>query len=67
MLGKAKRRWRTIQGNAFAMLHNMAVSISMWSCAVSTIVYLRNRTYNRSVGLSRSVRHSSHAPYVFGA
>jgi hypothetical protein len=24
----------------------------MWSCAVNTVVYLRNRTYNRSVGLT---------------
>jgi hypothetical protein len=55
MLGKAERPWRTIKDNAFAMLHNMAVPNSMWSCAVSTIVYLRNRTYNRSVGLTSSI------------
>jgi hypothetical protein len=50
ILGKAERPWRTIRDNASAMLHNMAVPNSMWSCAVSTVVYLRNRTYNRSVG-----------------
>jgi hypothetical protein len=50
MLGKAERPWRTICGNAYAMLHSMAVPNSMWSCDVSTVVYLRNCTYNRSVG-----------------
>jgi hypothetical protein len=50
MLGKAERPWRTIRDNASAMLHSMAVPNSMWSCAVSTVVYLRNRTYSRSVG-----------------
>jgi hypothetical protein len=33
----------------------MAVFNSMWSCAVSTVVYLRNRTYNRSVGLTGGI------------
>jgi hypothetical protein len=37
------------------MLDNMAVPNSMWSCAVSTIVYLRNRTYTRSVGPSGGI------------
>jgi hypothetical protein len=37
------------------MLHNMAVPNSMWSCPVSTFVYLRNRTYSRSVGLTGGV------------
>jgi hypothetical protein len=27
----------------------------MWSCVVSTVVYLRNRTYIRSVGLTGGV------------
>jgi hypothetical protein len=55
MLGKAKRPWRTIRDNAFAMLHSMAVPNSMWSCVVSTVVFLRNRTYSRSVGLNGGV------------
>jgi transposase InsO family protein len=50
MLGKAERPWRTIRDNASAMLHSMAVPNSMWSCAIITVVYLRNRTYSRSVG-----------------
>jgi hypothetical protein len=44
MLGKAEEPWRTIRDNASAMLHNMAVPNFMWSCAVSTVVYMRNRT-----------------------
>jgi hypothetical protein len=55
MLGKAERPWRTIRDNTFAMLHSMAVPNSMWSSAVSTIVYLRNRTYSRSVGLTGGI------------
>jgi hypothetical protein len=55
MLGKAERSWRTIRDNATAMLHSMAVPNSMWSCVVTTVVYLRNRTYNRSVGLTGGV------------
>jgi hypothetical protein len=50
MLGKAERPWRTIQDNSSKMLHSMAVPNSMWSCVVSTVVYLRNRTYSRYVG-----------------
>jgi hypothetical protein len=50
MLGKAERPWRTIRVNASAMLHSMAVPNSTWSCVVSTVVYLRNRTYSRSIG-----------------
>jgi hypothetical protein len=46
MLGKAERPWRTIRDNASAMLHNIVVPNFMWSCAVSTIVYVRNRTYS---------------------
>jgi hypothetical protein len=52
MLGKAERPWRTIRDSASAMLHNMAVPNSMWSCAVISVVYLRSRTYNGSVGLT---------------
>jgi hypothetical protein len=52
MLGKGERPWRTIKDNASAMLHCMAIPNSMWSCVVSTVVYMRNRTYNRSVGLT---------------
>jgi hypothetical protein len=55
MLGKAERPWRILRDNASAMLHNMAVSSSMWSCDVSTVVYLRNRIYNRSVGLTSGI------------
>jgi hypothetical protein len=55
MLGKAKRPWRTVRDNAFAMLHIMAVPNSMWSSAVSTVVYTRNRTYSRLVGLTGSI------------
>jgi hypothetical protein len=50
MLGKAERPWRTIRDNALSTLHNMAVPNSMWSCDVTTVVYLRNRTYSRLVG-----------------
>jgi hypothetical protein len=52
MIGKAERPLRPIRHNASAMLHSMAVPNSMWSCDVSTVVYFRNRTYNRSVGLT---------------
>jgi hypothetical protein len=55
MLGNAERPWRTIRDNASAMLHSMAVPNSMWSCGVSTLVFLRNRTYNRSVGLTGGI------------
>jgi hypothetical protein len=55
MLGKAERPWSTIRDNASAMLHNTAVSNSMWSCVVSTVVYLLNRTYSRSVGLTGGI------------
>jgi hypothetical protein len=47
MLGKTGRPWRTIRNNESAMLHSMAVPNFMWSCAVSTVVYLRSRTCNR--------------------
>jgi hypothetical protein len=55
MLGKAERPWRIIRDDASAMLHSMAVPNSMWPCVVSTVVYLRNRTYNRSVGLTGGI------------
>jgi hypothetical protein len=55
VLGKAECPWRTIRDNKSAILHSMAVPNSMWSCAVSTVVYLRNRTYIRSVGPSGGI------------
>jgi hypothetical protein len=55
MFGKAERPWRSIRDNAYAMLYTMAVPDSMWSCAVNNVVYLRNRTYNRSVGLTGGI------------
>jgi hypothetical protein len=55
MLDKAERPWRTIRDNASAMLHSMVGPKFMWSCAVGTVVYLRNRTYSRSVGHSVGV------------
>jgi hypothetical protein len=55
MLGKTERPWRTIRDNASSMLHSMAVPNFMWSCAIGTVVYLRNRTYNRSMGLTGGV------------
>jgi hypothetical protein len=67
MLGKAERPWRTIRDNSFAMLHRMAVPNSMWSCAVGTVMYMRNRTYIRSVGLSGGIPLTlltSAAPYA---
>jgi hypothetical protein len=42
MLGKAERPWRTLRDSAFAILHGMSFPISMQSCAISTVVYLRN-------------------------
>ena len=50
MLGEAERPLRTIRDNASAMLHSMPVPNSMWPCAVNTVLYLRNRTYRRSIG-----------------
>jgi hypothetical protein len=35
--------------------NNMSVPNAMWSCAVSTVVFLRNRTFNSAVGISGSV------------
>jgi hypothetical protein len=55
MLGKAERPCHTIRDSASAMLYNMAVPNSMWSCAINTVVYIRNRTYNRSVGLTGGI------------
>jgi hypothetical protein len=55
MLGKAERTWRTLLDNASAMPHDMAVPNSMCSCIVSIVVYLRNRTYNPSVGLTGGI------------
>jgi hypothetical protein len=58
MLGKAERPWRTIPDNASAILHYMAVPNFMWSCAINTVVYVRNR--NRTC--SRSEYHSNGVP-----
>jgi hypothetical protein len=55
MFDKAERPWRIIRDNAYTMLHSMAVPNFMWSCAVSTVVYMRNRTYSRSVRLTSGV------------
>jgi hypothetical protein len=33
----------------------MSVPNSMWSCAISTVVYLRNRMFSRAVGASGGV------------
>jgi hypothetical protein len=55
MLGKAERPWRTMLDCASSMLHAMLVPNSMWLCAISTVVHLRNRTYSRAVGPSRGV------------
>jgi hypothetical protein len=55
MLGKTERPWRIIRDNASAMLHSMSVPNFMWSCVVIIVVYLRNRTYSRVVGLSGGV------------
>jgi hypothetical protein len=55
MLGKAECPWRTLRDNASAMLHSMSVPNSMWSCAICTVVYLRNRMFSRAVGVSRGV------------
>jgi hypothetical protein len=52
MLGKAERPWRTIWDNASAMLQSIAVPNSMVSCAMNQVVYVRNHTYSRSVGLA---------------
>jgi hypothetical protein len=50
MLGKADRPWRTLRDCASSMMHAMSVPNNMWSCAMSTVVHLRNRTFNRAVG-----------------
>jgi hypothetical protein len=57
MLGKAERPWRTLRDNASAMLRNKPKSVpnSIWSCAISSVVYLRNGTYSRNVGRSGGV------------
>jgi hypothetical protein len=52
MLGKAERPWRTLRDSAFAMMHPMSVPPTMWSSAMSTAEFLRNRTFSRAVGLA---------------
>jgi hypothetical protein len=49
-LGEIKRPWRTLRDCASSMLHDMFVPNNMWSCAVNTIVHLRNRTVSIAVG-----------------
>jgi hypothetical protein len=51
-LEKAERSWRTLRDCASSMMHAMFVPNSMWSCAINTIVHLRNRTFTIAVGLS---------------
>jgi hypothetical protein len=36
-------------------MHRMSVPNCVWSCAVSTVVYFRNRTFSRAVGPSSGV------------
>jgi hypothetical protein len=56
LFGKVKRYWYTIRDSASsAMMHTTFLTYSMLLCAVSTVVYLRNRAFNRAVGLSCSV------------
>jgi hypothetical protein len=55
LLDKAERPWRSIRDNAYAMMDSIAVPNSMWLFAVSTVVYFRNRTFSRVVGLSGGV------------
>jgi hypothetical protein len=55
MLGKAKRPWRTLLDNASTLPHNMSVPNSMWSFAISTVVYLRNRMFSRAFGVTSGV------------
>jgi hypothetical protein len=62
MLGKAKRPWRTLRDNASALLHGMSVPNSTRSCAINTVVYLRNRTLSRTVCVSRGVSLTSQKP-----
>jgi hypothetical protein len=55
MFGKAKRPWRTLRDIASALQHGVSVPNSMWSCAINTVVYLRNRIFSRAVGASGGV------------
>jgi hypothetical protein len=55
MLGKAERPWRTLRDCASSMLHAMFVPNNMLSCAINTMVHLRNNTFNRAVGPSGGV------------
>jgi hypothetical protein len=54
MLGNAEHLWRTLRDCASVMLHAMYVPMITWSCAIITVVHLRNRTFSRAVGSSRS-------------
>jgi hypothetical protein len=50
ILGKAERPWRPLRDCDSSMLHAMFFPNRLWSCAISTVVHLRNRTSNRTVG-----------------
>jgi hypothetical protein len=50
MLGKAERPWRRLRHCASSVQHAMFVPNSMWSCAISTVVHMRNRTFSGAVG-----------------
>jgi hypothetical protein len=42
-------------GQCIAMIQSMAIPNHMWSCDVIIDVYMRNRTYSRSIGLTGGV------------
>jgi hypothetical protein len=49
MLGKVERLWDTNHDCDYASMHIMPVPMSMWSCAMSTAVHLRNRIFSGAV------------------
>jgi hypothetical protein len=49
------------------MFHSMAVPNSIWLCDVNIAVYLRNRTYSRSVGPKGGILLTLLTLYVPGA
>jgi hypothetical protein len=50
MLGKAERKWCTLRDGASSMLHAISVPFNIWSCAINTVVHLRNRAFTIAVG-----------------
>jgi hypothetical protein len=50
MFGKAEHLWRTLRDCASVMLHAMYVPSITSSCAIITVVHLRNCTFRRAVG-----------------